>query len=192
MKIFFYDIGEWNEENESCQGEDVRKPGIPKSTSTPLKHNIPSSSKRQEIIDASSSMKVLCSETTLNKEDKNPTLSNAEVKEERETNEKQKEIECENDKMDVELDVKMKEEENIKDDDDEEKNDDGGDDVDVKDLEICDNGDTRIKNKEESSEESEEEEGEIGDGDKSEKSSDDSESERETEDSDKDSDSEGL
>lgn len=137
-------------------------------------------------------MKALCSETTLSKEDKNPTLSNAEVKDERDTNEKQKEIECENDKMDVELNVKMKEEENIKDDDDEEKNDDGGDDVDVKDLEICDNGDTRIKNKEENSEESEEEEGEIGDGDKSEKSSDDSESERETEDSDKDSDSEGL
>lgn len=138
-------------------------------------------------------MKALCPETTLNKEDKNPTLSNAEVKDERDTNEKQKEIECENDKMDVELDVKMIEEENINDyDDEEEKNDDGGDDVDVKDLEICNNGDTRIKNKEENSEESEEEEGEIGHGDKSEKSSDDSESERETEDSDKDSDSEGL
>lgn len=95
--------------------------------------------------------------------------------------------------MDVELDVKMKEEENIKDDDDdEEKNDDGGDDVDVKDLEICDNGDIRIKNKEESSEESEEEEGEIGDGDKFEKSFDDFESEREIENSDEDLGSEGL
>lgn len=94
--------------------------------------------------------------------------------------------------MDVELDVKMKEEENIKDDDDEEKNDDGGDDVDVKDLEICDNGDIRIKSKEESSEESEEEEGEIGDGDKFEKSFDDFESEREIENSDEDLDSEGL
>lgn len=137
-------------------------------------------------------MKVLCFEIFLNKEDKNFILSNVEVKEERDINEKQKEIECENDKMDVELDVKMKEEENIKDDDDEEKNDDGGDDVDVKDLEICDNGDIRIKNKEESSEESEEEEGEIGDGDKFEKSFDDFESEREIEDSDKDLDSEGL
>lgn len=137
-------------------------------------------------------MKVLCFEIIFNKEDKNFILSNVEVKEERDINEKQKEIECENDKMDVELDVKMKEEENIKDDDDEEKNDDGGDDVDVKDLEICDNGDIRIKNKEESSEESEEEEGEIGDGDKFEKSFDDFESEREIEDSDKDLDSEGL
>lgn len=137
-------------------------------------------------------MKVLCFEIIFNKEDKNFILSNVEVKDERDINEKQKEIECENDKMDVELDVKMKEEENIKDDDDEEKNDDGGDDVDVKDLEICDNGDIRIKNKEESSEESEEEEGEIGDGDKFEKSFDDFESEREIEDSDKDLDSEGL
>lgn len=137
-------------------------------------------------------MKVLCFEIIFNKEDKNFILSNVEVKEERDINEKQKEIECENDKMDVELDVKMKEEENIKDDDDEEKNDDGGDDVDVKDLEICDNGDIRIKNKEENSEESEEEEGEIGDGDKFEKSFDDFESEREIEDSDKDLDSEGL
>lgn len=137
-------------------------------------------------------MKVLCFEIIFNKEDKNFILSNVEVKEERDINEKQKEIECENDKMDVELNVKMKEEENIKDDDDEEKNDDGGDDVDVKDLEICDNGDIRIKNKEENSEESEEEEGEIGDGDKFEKSFDDFESEREIEDSDKDLDSEGL
>lgn len=139
-------------------------------------------------------MKVLCFEIIFNKEDKNFILSNVEVKDERDINEKQKEIECENDKMDVELDVKMKEEENIKDDDDdeEEKNDDGGDDVDVKDLEICDNGDIRIKNKEENSEESEEEEGEIGDGDKFEKSFDDFESEREIEDSDKDLDSEGL
>lgn len=137
-------------------------------------------------------MKVLCFEIIFNKEDKNFILSNVEVKEERDINEKQKEIECENDKMDVELDVKMKEEENIKDDDDEEKNDDGGDDVDVKDLEICDNGDIRIKNKEESSEESEEEEGEIGDGDKFEKSFDDFESEREIENSDEDLDSEGL
>lgn len=139
-------------------------------------------------------MKVLCFEIILNKEDKNFILSNVEVKDERDINEKQKEIECENDKMDVELDVKMKEEENIKDDDDEEeeKNDDGGDDVDVKDLEICDNGDIRMKNKEENSEESEEEEGEIGDGDKFEKSFDDFESEREIEDSDKDLDSEGL
>lgn len=138
-------------------------------------------------------MKVLCFEIILNKEDKNFILSNVEVKDERDINEKQKEIECENDKMDVELDVKMKEEENIKDDDEEEeKNDDGGDDVDVKDLEICDNGDIRIKNKEENSEESEEEEGEIGDGDKFEKSFDDFESEREIEDSDKDLDSEGL
>lgn len=137
-------------------------------------------------------MKVLCFEIIFNKEDKNFILSNVEVKEERDINEKQKEIECENDKMDVELNVKMKEEENIKDDDDEEKNDDGGDDVDVKDLEICDNGDIRIKSKEESSEESEEEEGEIGDGDKFEKSFDDFESEREIEDSDKDLDSEGL
>lgn len=137
-------------------------------------------------------MKVLCFEIIFSKEDKNFILSNVEVKEERDINEKQKEIECENDKMDVELNVKMKEEENIKDDDDEEKNDDGGDDVDVKDLEICDNGDIRIKNKEENSEESEEEEGEIGDGDKFEKSFDDFESEREIEDSDKDLDSEGL
>lgn len=137
-------------------------------------------------------MKVLCFEIIFNKEDKNFILSNVEVKEERDINEKQKEIECENDKMDVELNVKMKEEENIKDDDDEEKNDDGGDDVDVKDLEICDNGDIRIKSKEENSEESEEEEGEIGDGDKFEKSFDDFESEREIEDSDKDLDSEGL
>lgn len=137
-------------------------------------------------------MKVLCFEIIFNKEDKNFILSNVEVKEERDINEKQKEIECENDKMDVELDVKMKEEENIKDDDDEEKNDDGGDDVDVKDLEICDNGDIRIKNKEESSEESEEEEGEIGDGDKFEKSFDDFESEREIENSDEDLGSEGL
>lgn len=137
-------------------------------------------------------MKVLCFEIIFNKEDKNFILSNVEVKEERDINEKQKEIECENDKMDVELDVKMKEEENIKDDDDEEKNDDGGDDVDVKDLEICDNGDIRIKSKEESSEESEEEEGEIGDGDKFEKSFDDFESEREIENSDEDLDSEGL
>lgn len=137
-------------------------------------------------------MKVLCFEIIFNKEDKNFILSNVEVKEERDINEKQKEIECENDKMDVELNVKMKEEENIKDDDDEEKNDDGGDDVDVKDLEICDNGDIRIKNEEENSEESEEEEGEIGDGDKFEKSFDDFESEREIEDSDKDLDSEGL
>lgn len=137
-------------------------------------------------------MKVLCFEIIFSKEDKNFILSNVEVKEERDINEKQKEIECENDKMDVELNVKMKEEENIKDDDDEEKNDDGGDDVDVKDLEICDNGDIRIKSKEESSEESEEEEGEIGDGDKFEKSFDDFESEREIEDSDKDLDSEGL
>lgn len=138
-------------------------------------------------------MKVLCFEIIFSKEDKNFILSNVEVKDERDINEKQKEIECENDKIDVELDVKMKEEENIKDDDDdEEKNDDGGDDVDVKDLEICDNGDIRIKNKEESSEESEEEEGEIGDGDKFEKSFDDFESEREIEDSDKDLDSEGL
>lgn len=137
-------------------------------------------------------MKVLCFEIIFNKEDKNFILSNVEVKDERDINEKQKEIECENDKMDVELGVKMKEEENIKDDDDEEKNDDDGDDVDVKDLEICDNGDIRIKNKEESSEESEEEEGEIGDGDKFEKSFDDFESEREIEDSDKDLDSEGL
>lgn len=137
-------------------------------------------------------MKVLCFEIIFNKEDKNFILSNVEVKDERDINEKQKEIECENDKIDVELDVKMKEEENIKDDDDEEKNDDGGDDVDVKDLEICDNGDIRIKNKEENSEESEEEEGEIGDGDKFEKSFDDFESEREIEDSDKDLDSEGL
>lgn len=137
-------------------------------------------------------MKVLCFEIIFNKEDKNFILSNVEVKEERDINEKQKEIECENDKMDVELDVKMKEEENIKDDDDEEKNDGGGDDVDVKDLEICDNGDIRIKNKEESSEESEEEEGEIGDGDKFEKSFDDFESEREIENSDEDLDSEGL
>lgn len=137
-------------------------------------------------------MKVLCFEIIFNKEDKNFILSNVEVKEERDINEKQKEIECENDKMDVELDVKMKEEEKIKDDDDEEKNDDGGDDVDVKDLEICDNGDIRIKNKEESSEESEEEEGEIGDGDKFEKSFDDFESEREIENSDEDLGSEGL
>lgn len=137
-------------------------------------------------------MKVLCFEIIFNKEDKNFILSNVEVKDERDINEKQKEIECENDKMDVELDVKMKEEENIKDDDEEEKSDDGGDDVDVKDLEICDNGDIRIKNKEENSEESEEEEGEIGDGDKFEKSFDDFESEREIEDSDKDLDSEGL
>lgn len=137
-------------------------------------------------------MKVLCFEIIFNKEDKNFILSNVEVKEERDINEKQKEIECENDKMDVELNVKMKEEENIKDDDDEEKNDDGGDDVDVKDLEICDNGDIRIKNKEESSEESEEEEGEIGDGDKFEKSFDDFESEREIENSDEDLGSEGL
>lgn len=137
-------------------------------------------------------MKVLCFEIIFNKEDKNFILSNVEVKEERDINEKQKEIECENDKMDVELDVKMKEEEKIKDDDDEEKNDDGGDDVDVKDLEICDNGDIRIKSKEESSEESEEEEGEIGDGDKFEKSFDDFESEREIENSDEDLDSEGL
>lgn len=137
-------------------------------------------------------MKVLCFEIIFSKEDKNFILSNVEVKDERDINEKQKEIECENDKMDVELDVKMKEEENIKDDDEEEKSDDGGDDVDVKDLEICDNGDIRIKNKEESSEESEEEEGEIGDGDKFEKSFDDFESEREIEDSDKDLDSEGL
>lgn len=137
-------------------------------------------------------MKVLCFEIIFNKEDKNFILSNVEVKEERDINEKQKEIECENDKMDVELNVKMKEEENIKDDDDEEKNDDGGDDVDVKDLEICDNGDIRIKSKEESSEESEEEEGEIGDGDKFEKSFDDFESEREIENSDEDLDSEGL
>lgn len=137
-------------------------------------------------------MKVLCFEIIFNKEDKNFILSNVEVKEERDINEKQKEIECENDKMDLELDVKMKEEENIKDDDDEEKNDGGGDDVDVKDLEICDNGDIRIKNKEESSEESEEEEGEIGDGDKFEKSFDDFESEREIENSDEDLDSEGL
>lgn len=139
-------------------------------------------------------MKVLCFEIIFNKEDKNFILSNVEVKEERDINEKQKEIECENDKMDVELDVKMKEEENIKDDDDEEeeKNDDGGDDVDVKDLEICDNGDIRIKDKEESSEESEEEEGEIGDGDKFEKSFDDFESEREIENLDEDLGSEGL
>lgn len=137
-------------------------------------------------------MKVLCFEIIFNKEDKNFILSNVEVKDERDINEKQKEIECENDKMDVELNVKMKEEENIKDDDEEEKSDDGGDDVDVKDLEICDNGDIRIKNKEENSEESEEEEGEIGDGDKFEKSFDDFESEREIEDSDKDLDSEGL
>lgn len=137
-------------------------------------------------------MKVLCFEIIFSKEDKNFILSNVEVKDERDINEKQKEIECENDKMDVELDVKMKEEENIKDDDEEEKSDDGGDDVDVKDLEICDNGDIRIKNKEENSEESEEEEGEIGDGDKFEKSFDDFESEREIEDSDKDLDSEGL
>lgn len=137
-------------------------------------------------------MKVLCFEIILNKEDKNFILSNVEVKEERDINEKQKEIECENDKMDVELDVKMKEEENINDDDEEKKNDDGGDDVDVKDLEICDNGDIRIKNKEESSEGSEEEEGEIGDGDKFEKSFDDFESEREIENSDEDLDSEGL
>lgn len=137
-------------------------------------------------------MKVLCFEIIFNKEDKNFILSNVEVKDERDINEKQKEIECENDKIDVELDVKMKEEENIKDDDEEEKSDDGGDDVDVKDLEICDNGDIRIKNKEENSEESEEEEGEIGDGDKFEKSFDDFESEREIEDSDKDLDSEGL
>lgn len=137
-------------------------------------------------------MKVLCFEIIFNKEDKNFILSNVEVKEERDINEKQKEIECENDKMDLELDVKMKEEENIKDDDDEEKNDGGGDDVDVKDLEICDNGDIRIKNKEESSEESEEEEGEIGDGDKFEKSFDDFESEREIENSDEDLGSEGL
>lgn len=137
-------------------------------------------------------MKVLCFEIIFNKEDKNFILSNVEVKEERDINEKQKEIECENDKMDVELNVKMKEEENIKDDDDEEKNDDGGDDVDVKDLEICDNGDIRIKNKEENSEESEEEEGEIGDGDKFEKSFDDFESEREIEDFGEDLDSEGL
>lgn len=137
-------------------------------------------------------MKVLCFEIIFNKEDKNFILSNVEVKEERDINEKQKEIECENDKMDVELNVKMKEEENIKDDDDEEKNDDGGDDVDVKDLEICDNGDIRIKSKEESSEESEEEEGEIGDGDKFEKSFDDFESEREIENLDEDLDSEGL
>lgn len=137
-------------------------------------------------------MKVLCFEIIFSKEDKNFILSNVEVKDERDINEKQKEIECENDKIDVELDVKMKEEENIKDDDEEEKSDDGGDDVDVKDLEICDNGDIRIKNKEENSEESEEEEGEIGDGDKFEKSFDDFESEREIEDSDKDLDSEGL
>lgn len=137
-------------------------------------------------------MKVLCFEIIFNKEDKNFILSNVEVKDERDINEKQKEIECENDKIDVELDVKMKEEENIKDDDEEEKSDDGGDDVDVKDLEICDNGDIRIKNKEENSEESEEEEGEIGDGDKFEKSFDDFESEREIEDLDKDLDSEGL
>lgn len=137
-------------------------------------------------------MKVLCFEIIFNKEDKNFILSNVEVKEERDINKKQKEIECENDKMDVELNVKMKEEENIKDDDDEEKNDDGGDDVDVKDLEICDNGDIRIKSKEESSEESEEEEGEIGDGDKFEKSFDDFESEREIENLDEDLDSEGL
>lgn len=137
-------------------------------------------------------MKVLCFEIIFSKEDKNFILSNVEVKDERDINEKQKEIECENDKIDVELDVKMKEEENIKDDDDEEKNDDGGDDVDVKDLEICDNGDIRIKNKEESSEESEEEEGEIGDGDKFEKSFDDFESEREIENSDEDLGSEGL
>lgn len=137
-------------------------------------------------------MKVLCFEIIFSKEDKNFILSNVEVKDERDINEKQKEIECENDKMDVELNVKMKEEENIKDDDEEEKSDDGGDDVDVKDLEICDNGDIRIKNKEENSEESEEEEGEIGDGDKFEKSFDDFESEREIEDSDKDLDSEGL
>lgn len=137
-------------------------------------------------------MKVLCFEIIFNKEDKNFILSNVEVKDERDINEKQKEIECENDKMDVELDVKMKEEENIKDDDEEEKNDDDGDDVDVKDLEICDNGDIRIKNKEENSEESEEEEGEIGDGDKFEKSFDDFESEREIEDFGEDLDSEGL
>lgn len=137
-------------------------------------------------------MKVLCFEIIFSKEDKNFILSNVEVKDERDINEKQKEIECENDKIDVELDVKMKEEENIKDDDEEEKSDDGGDDVDVKDLEICDNGDIRIKSKEENSEESEEEEGEIGDGDKFEKSFDDFESEREIEDSDKDLDSEGL
>lgn len=137
-------------------------------------------------------MKVLCFEIIFSKEDKNFILSNVEVKDERDINEKQKEIECENDKIDVELDVKMKEEENIKDDDEEEKSDDGGDDVDVKDLEICDNGDIRIKNKEENSEESEEEEGEIGDGDKFEKSFDDFESEREIEDLDKDLDSEGL
>lgn len=137
-------------------------------------------------------MKVLCFEIIFNKEDKNFILSNVEVKDERDINEKQKEIECENDKMDVELDVKMKEEENIKDDDEEEKSDDDGDDVDVKDLEICDNGDIRIKNKEESSEESEEEEGEIGDGDKFEKSFDDFESEREIENSDEDLGSEGL
>lgn len=137
-------------------------------------------------------MKVLCFEIIFNKEDKNFILSNVEVKDERDINEKQKEIECENDKMDVELGVKMKEEENIKDDDEEEKNDDDGDDVDVKDLEICDNGDIRIKSKEENSEESEEEEGEIGDGDKFEKSFDDFESEREIEDLDKDLDSEGL
>lgn len=137
-------------------------------------------------------MKVLCFEIIFSKEDKNFILSNVEVKDERDINEKQKEIECENDKIDVELDVKMKEEENIKDDDEEEKSDDGGDDVDVKDLEICDNGDIRIKSKEENSEESEEEEGEIGDGDKFEKSFDDFESEREIEDLDKDLDSEGL
>lgn len=137
-------------------------------------------------------MKGLYFEIIFSKEDKNFILSNVEVKDERDINEKQKEIECENDKIDVELDVKMKEEENIKDDDEEEKSDDGGDDVDVKDLEICDNGDIRIKNKEENSEESEEEEGEIGDGDKFEKSFDDFESEREIEDSDKDLDSEGL
>lgn len=137
-------------------------------------------------------MKVLCFEIIFSKEDKNFILSNVEVKDERDINEKLKEIECENDKIDVELDVKMKEEENIKDDDEEEKSDDGGDDVDVKDLEICDNGDIRIKNKEENSEESEEEEGEIGYGDKFEKSFDDFESEREIEDSDKDLDSEGL
>lgn len=137
-------------------------------------------------------MKVLCFEIIFSKEDKNFILSNVEVKDERDINEKQKEIECENDKMDVELDVKMKEEENINDDEEEEKSDDGGDDVDVKDLEICDNGDIRIKNKEESSEESEEEEGEIGDGDKFEKSFDDFESEREIENSDEDLDSEGL
>lgn len=186
MKFLFYDSGEWNEDNKSChREEDVRKPGIPKSTSTPLKHNIPSSSKRPGIIDTSSSMKALCSETTLNKEDNNPTLSNADMHDERVTIEKQKEIECEDDKMEVEFDVKMKEEENIKDDDD--------DDDDVRDLEICHNGDTRIKNKEENSEESEEEEEEeTGDGDKSEKSSDDSGSERETEDSDEDPESEGL